>query len=295
MKVLCIGKSCIEEILYFDGFPKEGINCNSKGMIISPGGFGVISSLLLSKWGVNTYLNSTIGNDTNGDMIINTLKENNVNIENVFRDDETMVSHILVNKYNYSKTVISDSVVNSNKKFDIEDIDIILMDASYYDVCQKICSKFKKAIKVVYVREVSNDTIKMCKLSDYIICSKGFAEIASKKRIDYNDPDSLKEVVNLLEEMYNSNVVITLGSKGCLYKVDDKIKVMGSIKVNSIDTCGVGEIFSAAFTYGLSENLELEKCLKIATIASGLSTKVSGSVTSIPDVREVHKIYAKNK
>ena len=28
MKVLCIGKSCIEEILYFDGFPKEGINCN---------------------------------------------------------------------------------------------------------------------------------------------------------------------------------------------------------------------------------------------------------------------------
>ena len=169
------------------------------------------------------------------------------------------------------------------------------MDASYYDVCQKICSKFKKVIKVVYVREVSNDTIMMCKLSDYIICSKGFAEVASKKRIDYNDPDSLKEVVNLLEEMYNSNVVITLGSKGCLYKIDDKIKVMGSIKVNSIDTCGVGEIFSAAFTYGLSENLEIEKCLKIATIASGLSTKVSGSVPSIPDVREVHKIYAKNK
>ncbi len=169
------------------------------------------------------------------------------------------------------------------------------MDASYYDVCQKICSKLKKAIKVVYVREVSNDTIKMCKLSDYIICSKGFAEVASKKRIDYNVPDSLKEVVNLLEEMYNSKVVITLGSKGCLYKIEDKIKVMGSIKVNSIDTCGVGEIFSAAFTYGLSENLELEKCLKIATIASGLSTKVSGSVTSIPDVREVHKIYAKNK
>mgnify|MGYP005960096389 FL=1 len=295
MKVLCIGKSCIEEILYFDGFPKEGINCNSKGMIISPGGFGVISSLLLSKWGVNTYLNSTIGNDTNGDIIINTLKDNNVNIENVFRDNETVVSHILVNKYNYSKTLISDSVVNSNKKFDIEDIDIILMDASYYDVCQKICSKLKKAIKVVYVREVSNDTIKMCKLSDYIICSKGFAEVASKKRIDYNVPDSLKEVVNLLEEMYNSKVVITLGSKGCLYKIKDKIKVMGSIKVNSIDTCGVGEIFSAAFTYGLSENLELEKCLKIATIASGLSTKVSGSVTSIPDVREVHKIYAKNK
>lgn len=295
MKVLCMGKSCIEEILYFDGFPKEGINCNSKGMVISPGGFGVISSLLLSKWGVNIYLNSAIGNDINGDIIINTLKENNVNIENIFRDNETTVSHILVNKYNYSKTVISDNIVNSNKKFDIEDVDIILMDASYYEVCQKICSKFKKAIKVVYVREVSNDTIKMCKLSDYIICSKSFAEVASKKRIDYNDPDSLKEVVNLLEEMYNSKVVITLGSKGCLYKIEDKIKVMGSIKVNSIDTCGVGEIFSAAFTYGLSEYLELEKCLKIATIASGLSTKVSGSVTSIPDVREVHKIYAKNK
>lgn len=69
-------------------------------------------------------------------------------------------------------------LINSNKKFDIEDVDIILMDTSYYDVCQKICSKFKKVKKVVYVREVSNDTIKMCKLSDYIICSKGFAEVA---------------------------------------------------------------------------------------------------------------------
>ena len=95
--------------------------------------------------------------------------------------------------------------------------------------------------------------------------------------------------------MYKANIIITLENKGCLYKIEDKIKLMSGIKVHAIDTTSAGDIFHGAFIYGLTKNLPLEKCLKIANIAAGLSVKIPGSSNSIPDIMKVHSIYEKNK
>ena len=62
-----------------------------------------------------------------------------------------------------------------------------------------------------------------------------------------------------------------------------------------IDVCLAVLSFAGAFVYGLTRNLPLEKCLKIANIAAGMSVKKVGASNSIPDVEEVYKIYEKNR
>lgn len=297
MEVLCIGHSSMDTTLPVAGFPKENNKFRLKEKYECPGGPALTASMLLSKWGVNTYLSTVLGNDIEGEKILHELDEVGVNTKFIVRDDiDTTKTFIIVNKHNGSRTLFNtlDECEIKVPNYNIKP-DIILVDGEYYEFAEKAYNKFKNAIKVIDAGKVNENVTRLCKESDYIICSKDFAEIVTKTRIDYNEPDTLKKVINELDNIYKGTVIVTLGERGCLYKHNDKTKIMGAIKVLTKDTTGAGDIFHGAFVYGLSEGLSLEKCLKIATIASGLSVKKYGASLSIPDIMEVHKIYAKNK
>ncbi len=299
MIVLCIGHASMDISMYTYGFPKENEKYRLKEMIESPGGPALTASLLLGKWGVNTYYEGLIGKDEEGLKILKSLKENNVKTDYVQVDEnvQTTKTFIIINKNNASRTLfnkLDDYNEKPNKEITITP-DIILMDAEHYELSKDAITKFPNAIKVIDAGKLTKSTILLAKVSDYIICSKEFAEITTKIKIDYNNPSTLKNILNKMNEIYNGQVIITSEEKGCLYKLDNKIKLMSALKVKAVDTTGAGDIFHGAFVYGLSKNLPLEKCLKIANIAAGLSVKKQGSAISIPEVEEVHRIYEKNR
>lgn len=298
MKVLCIGHASYDISMYSDGFPKENTKYRLKEKNECVGGSALTASLLLGKWGVDTYFSGVIGNDYFGDKVIEELRNSNVNYDYLIKSDdlETTKSFILVNKYNASRTIFN-SYQACNEldiKYNFEP-DIIYTDGEHYDLTIKAFDKYPNSIKVIDASKINEKVTKLCSVSDYIICSKEFAELISKIRINFDDPDTIKSVINELEKLYSGKIIITLENKGCLYKIEDKIKIMSGIKVHAIDTTGAGDIFHGAFIYGLSKKLTLEKCLKIANITAGLSVKRKGSSSSIPNIMKVHEIYEKNK
>lgn len=286
MKVLVIGKTFLDSIFLLDGFIKENSIVNSKGTFSTYGGI-ILSSLLLNKWGVET----TLCTEVNNIELINKLNKLGINTSNISLNDQMSTRSIIINKYNSASTVIISDKSTKNNIEPNTNFDIILMDESIsVDAIKDI-----KGTKVLIVNNYKENTPKLCLLSDYIISSKEFAEITSKKRIDYNKPDTLKEVLNYMENTYNSKVIIFLEEKGYLYKVEDKIKVMSSLKVIKKNNSNIKDIFASSFVYGLTENLNLEKCLKIATISASLSTKNYDTYNNLPDINEVHDIYEKNR
>ncbi len=298
MKVLCIGHASYDISMFTEGFPKENVKYRLKNKVECPGGPALTASLLLGFWGVETYFSSIIGKDYFADEIIKELKNKDVNIDYLIQKDnvETTKTFILVNKFNASRTVFNTyrDIAFENINYDMNP-DIILMDGEHFELSMNAIEKYPNSIKVMDAGKVTNKITKLCSLSDYIICSKEFAELVTKVRIDYDDSNSFKEILNKLSDLYSGKVIITLENKGCLYKIDDKIKLMSGIKVHAVDTTAAGDIFHGAFVYGLSKNLDIEKCLKIANIAAGLSVKEPGSSISIPDIMKVHSIYEKNK
>lgn len=298
MKVLCIGHASWDISMYTEGYPKENYKYRLKNKVECPGGPALTSSLLLGKWGVDTYFSSIIGNDYYGNLIESALKKEDINTDFLIKSDnkETTKSFILVNKYNASRTVFNTYKESESVKinYNIEP-DIILMDGSHFDLSLKVINKYPNSIKVMDADKIDEKVTKLCSMSDYIVCSKEFAELITKVRIDFDNTNSFKEILNKMSELYKGKVIITLESKGCLYKIEDKVKLMSGLKVHASDTTSAGDIFHGAFIYGLTKNLPLEKCLKIASIAAGLSVKELGSSSSIPDIMKVHSIYEKNK
>lgn len=299
MKVLCIGHASYDISMPVEGFPKENTKYRLKEKIECPGGPALTAALLLGAWDVDVYFSGIIGNDVYGTLILEELKRRNVNTKFVVKASnlETTKSFILINKQNASRTlfnVLPKITLEKPIAYDFEP-DILLMDGEHYSLAKNAIQKYPNAIKIMDAGKVTEDVISLCEVCDYIICSKEFAELATRERIDYNNPDTLKIVLNKLESMFKGKIIVTQEEKGCLYKVEDKIKMMSGLKVFAKDTTGAGDIFHGAFTYGLTKNLPLEKCLKIANIAAGISVKTIGSSNSIPEVEEVYKIYEKNR
>lgn len=298
MKVLVIGKASYDTSLIIEGFPKENYKYVVKEKYECPGGSAFTSASLLALWGIDTYFGGVIGKDEAGSKIYKYAKD--IGIHNNYfikKNNPTYKNCLIINKYNSTSTLLSDKTdetINDRINYDINP-DIILMDSEHYNFANDAISKFSNSTKILNLYNINENIIKLCRKVDYIICSKEFAEMICKERIDYKNPDSLKRVLNEICEAYNAEVIITLGDKGCLYRVDDKIKIMGAIKVIEKDSAYARDIFVGALTYGISKELSLEKSLKIATIASGLSVKKIGATYSIPDVLDVHDIYEKNK
>ena len=290
MKVLVIGSSLIDytleacsdcEVNYFDN------------NVENYAGTGLVSAKLLSDWGVDVSLLTNAGKDEEGKNLLDFLKENDVEVKLLAEENKTEKRITILNEEKNEKKVYYVSCEKNYKNVSIDEhYDIILINDSKLAI--NLIDELKGII-VLNAKENDEETLKLMEKANYIIASKSFAETLSTQRIDYFKPDSLKEVLKSIENKTNAKIIITLGEKGTLYRKDDKIKVMGALKVQSLDDSYCKSIYNASFVYALTESLEIEKALKIATISSGLSLKKIGALNSIPDIREVHKIYGKNK
>lgn len=285
MKVLVVGKSINETYFLLDGFPKETGKYRVKNKINCLGGSAFVMFSLLDKWKVDANLSSKIDSEHLSKLDIN---------KDYITEGPLQDKYIIINRYNSLDTILYEKNEEFYEKriYDIKP-DIILIDSEYYRLADDAITAFPKTTVILNLNDINENAFKLCKVSDYIICSKETAEVLSKERIDYLKPESLKKVIKYISDLYSTEVIITLGEKGCLYMVDDKIKIMGAIKTIVKDSSSARDIFAGAFTYGISKKLPLEKCLKIATIASGLSVK--NVAHHIPEVKEVYKIYEKNR
>lgn len=298
MKVLCIGHSSWDITVPVDNYPVENTKYRFNERYKAGGGPASNCAYLLGKWGVDTVIASMVGSDDAGSKIKKEFQDINVNtnyIETSY-DKDTSLSFILINKQNGSRTVFNVADEHPALKKLSYDFtpDIIFTDGHDYGASQSAISKYQNAISIIDAGRVTPELLELCKYIKYIVCSKGFAETVTGLKFDFTNPNSLVNVYNTLQNKYpNSNIVITLEDKGCLYQVGREIKIMPGLKVTAVDTTGAGDIFHGVFTYGLANNFDMEKTITLANIAAGLSVTKMGSRLSIPSLSEVLDYYAK--
>lgn len=87
-------------------------------------------------------------------------------------------------------------------------------------------------------------------------------------------------------------VIITLGSKGCVYsiKLREKVQYEPAVSVTDVlDTTGAGDTFFGGIVLQLAEGKYIEEAVKFATVASSLAIQRRGAAESIPVYEDVVK------
>lgn len=293
MKIVCIGHAVYDTTIPLCGFLEENTKLRIDTKFDCGGGPACNAAYLLGKWGMETYFVGLVGKDKFGRLIKQELEEVDVNTDylKMAKDYETTSSIIFANVESGTRTVVSYRPGEVEKLEDVNldfEPDVILVDGHEYEVSKKLLKEYPNAISVMDAGRVTEDNIDLGKMIDYVVCSKDFAEEITE--MDFQEDYSNKEeIYRKLKEIFPKNVIVTLESKGCLYEVNNTLKIMPGIEVRSIDSTGAGDIFHGAFTYGVATGMNLEENLLFSNITAGMSvTKVGGrnSIFELDTIRE---------
>ena len=292
MKILCIGQSAYDITLPVSDYPIENRKYKIKNVVECGGGSANNMAYLLALWKMDVTFASSVGNDLYGKKIYDELAKVGVKTEYLEMKNNipTTTSYIINNLSNGSRTIITnkkeDMELDINKEINFKP-DIILLDGNEYAFARKVIEENKEAIKIIDAGSLKEATVNLSKLCDYIVCSNDFAKDYTKINFSYQDIDKIKEVYDILDRDFPGKVIITLESYGSITKIDNEFKLVPSIKVESIDSTGAGDIFHGAFTYFIANNYSLLDTLHYSNIAGALSVTKIGSKESMPKLEEV--------
>lgn len=295
MKIICIGNAAYDVTLALDHFPIENKKTRLENSRIECGGGSASNcAYLLAKWGMETYFGGVVGDDYYGNKIIEEYEKIGVKTKYLQKkaDVPTTTSFIIANTSTGTRTILTDKRKNMvMDKMEVDDkFDIILLDGYEKEFALEVMKKNPKAIKIIDAGSMRESTLELARMVDYIVCSHDFAEEYTKKQIDFNDMRTLIDIYDDLKKDFDQKIIITLEDKGC-FTYDNGYKMVPSIKVESIDSTGAGDIYHGAFTYCVANNYDIITTMRMANIAGALSVTKVGSRFSIFALEEVQKKY----
>jgi len=111
--------------------------------------------------------------------------------------------------------------------------------------------------------------------------------------IDVCDKASAERAARILRQQGIKNVVVTLGSQGCLLVDDlDRTKAFPAFHVNAVDTTGAGDAFNGVLASALADGLPWDQAIRWAMCAAAISVTRPGAQSSLPERHEVESMLA---
>ena len=289
MKILNFGSCNIDYVYSVDHIVEAGETETSSSLETYPGGKGLNQSIAVAKAGANIYHAGCVGFDS--EILTDILSENGVDISLLKKVDEKNGHAIIqVNTagensiflYPGSNEMISKEYIDSVlEKF--SDGDIILLQNEINNVDYIVDKAYEKNMCIILNPSPFNEKINKIDLNKitYIILNKVEAKTISGCDIP---EESLTYIKN---KFPNIKIVLTLGSKGCIYYDGEERVYQSAFVVEAVDTTAAGDTFMGYFVAGLAEDASRAKILRIASAASAISVSRNGAAPSIPGKSEV--------
>ncbi|HDR7960662.1 MULTISPECIES: ribokinase [Bacillus] len=275
--------------------PKAGETVIGEAFHTIPGGKGANQAVAAARLGANVAMVGAVGNDNYGTVVKNNLENERVFIDYVVpvTDASTGIAHIVLAEEDNSIVVVQGANALVNESVVDRSKDLLI-----------------KADMVVLQLEIPLETVKyvlaICEAHNIpVMLNPAPAQVLSEdilEKATYITPNEhecrivLDDFTSPIEDLlakYPNKLLMTEGSKGVRFHNGTEIVHVPSIAVDVVDTTGAGDTFNGALAVALSEGETLQKAIRFANIAGGLSVTKLGAQGGIPTrdrVREVQVI-----
>ena len=266
---------------------------------VGPGGKGCNQAIAIARLGGNVNFISKIGKDSYGELALNTLKKNNINIENIIQDEklQTGVAGILVDK-NSGKNAIN-VIVGAPSSLKVSEIEkqINLIKSSKIFLTQLEvpkdvtlhCLKTAKenvCITILNPAPASEISKEFYNNIDFFTPNETEAEFYTGIKI--TNEQEAKQAAEKLLNLGIKKVIITLGEKGLFYTDGKEEIYLKASSVKAIDTTGAGDAFNGGLAFGLSKDKPIRECLELANKVAGISTTKLGAGDAMPFLKDIN-------
>jgi ribokinase len=279
----------VDHVYSLDHIVAAGETETTKTLNLFPGGKGLNQSIALARAGAAVYHAGCIGEG--GEFLFELLQANGVDVTFVDRvKEKNGLAIIQVSKDGENAIFL---YPGSNEMISTEQVDRVIACFSEGDILllqneinnpEYIISKaYQAGMKIILNPSPFNERIRQIDFNmlSYLILN----EIEAK---EISSRATVREALEYFKESYpRLKIMLTLGSKGCVYQDGEVQKSFPIFKVDAGDTTGAGDTFTGYFVAGITNGYEVEEILRFASCASAISVTREGAAVSIPRIDEV--------
>lgn len=284
-KVTIVGSLNMDLVVTAERHPKIGETLTGEKFTTLCGGKGANQAVAAARLGCDVTFIGRVGNDAFGIEMIESLKDEGVNVDNIemIDDVESGIAMITVNPLDNTIIVVPGANAHVTK-----------------DVIDKHQSAILESDVVVTQLEIPMDTV------DYVaqVCGENNIDLVvnpapARKLTDniinhstYITPNQIEltQLAAAHPEILQDHVdkfVVTSGSKGCYYSVDAFRVDVPTMKAEVVDTTGAGDCFNGAFVSYIAQGKNLQESCHFANTAASISVEKFGAQNAMPTIDQV--------
>lgn len=304
-EVICLGMA-VTDILV-KGVTKiemKGQTTFVETIEMQTGGDAVNEAITLANLGHGVRLMTLVGDDAQGKFLVQSLKEQKVDVEGVAISNAypTSTSVVLIGE-NGERSFLSRKGATADE-YSIAHMNLNLIDESVklLSIASLFCSEKLNEGELVTIlkkaKEVGAIAIadlvlnrEDCRLEDikealyyldYIVPSFDEAKYFSGK-------EQLEDIAAVFHSYGIPNVIIKLGADGVWAHTKDGQVSIRTYTENVVDTTGAGDNFMAGFISGILREKTLTECLKFGSAVSAISIGKVGATGAISSREQVEQ------
>ena len=291
-KIIVIGSSNVDMVVRTSHLPAPGETILGGEFFMNQGGKGANQAVAIKRLGGNLIFMAKLGNDVLGRQSVGYFKKEGIDTRYIALDEDSAsgVALISVDDHAENSIVVASGANMLLNEQDVDKMleemcegDILLMqlEIPLQTVEYAARKAFGKGVKVVLNPAPARSLPKELFRHLYMVTPNRIeAEMLTGIKIA-NDAD-VEKVAEEICAMGVKNVIITLGSTGCLIREEGVSYRIDAFKVEPVDTTAAGDTFNGALCVGLSEGMDLKQAAVMASKASSIAVTRMGAQSSIP-------------
>lgn len=275
-----------------------------------PGGALLNVAIHLKRQGQNPTLISKIGDDKNGENLLDFLQKSSVKTDSIQKDNKLPTSKVLVHldehknaSYEICEPVAWDNIqLNESDEIAASRADLIIYGslALRNETSRATLFQLLKSSKATHLLDVNlrppfdkQETVKeLLHKSDFIKLNDDELLIVASWN---NKTGNEIELIKWLAKFYNCKTVcVTRGANGAVLFIENKFYEHPGFKVVTVDTIGAGDSFLASLVVSLSKNIHPQNALENACATGAFIASQKGAVPEYSEI-EIEKIIKRGK
>ncbi|MCI8852137.1 MAG: LacI family DNA-binding transcriptional regulator [Lachnospiraceae bacterium] len=298
-RIIVLGSMNMDVILHVPHLPQSGETLMTSKLTALPGGKGANQALAVSRLGGNSYMIGCLGNDRYGRQISEELSSAHVDTAGVTltADLPTGTAYIHVCPDGDSTILVHSGANALVGKNYVRHHSVLLRSAKYCLIQMEI--PFEGVQQALYYcKKYHVDAIlkpsPVCPLPDELLDGL-FMLIPNENEAAFLCPgkNTPQEQAQYLISKGVQNVIITLGSSGCLWSCSGLIRNFSAHPYPCVDSTGASDIFISCLAVMLSERNSIEHSIIAASWAASYSVSRMGVQNSIPSRDLLDEMIAK--
>lgn len=299
--IVVFGSLNMDLIFHVDRMPQPGDVILTKSYATLAGGKGANQAYAAAKSGGKVKMYGAVGDDGFGKVLKDGLKKAGADVSGVMavKNVPTGTAPIFVDKNAENHIIVAQCANGHAKAAQVPDKELtpktyvlLQQEVDLGEINKLIYRAYKKKAKVILnlapAQDISESTLK--KLSVFVVNEAEAAAVAKKYKLDQKNPESMAKA---LSKKYKFATVLTLGAKGVVAAIDDKVWHVPSLKIKPVDTTGAGDAFVGALAASLDRGDRWTDALRWASVAGALTCLKTGAQTAVPSSADIRRHLSK--